>query len=313
MGSRTAVTRFGRVLNGVHDPLESLGGPLLQKRATRAELREVIPAEANVGAERITTPLFGAGLLEAISDETLRALAAAAKPDGIRGRAAEIVDPISGQNRIGRLGWKAQHASLEGFAAGAYLNEMGGTSHAFPKENAPNGKTKLLAGEDKVADPEDIGSATEKPDFVQTAEFMRLLAAVPRAAASGSLAATVLAGEKVFTEIGCAQCHVPALQTGKSPIAAHSNKPVRAYSDLLLHDMGSLGDGLAQGAAGLQEMRTAPLWGLRLRKRYLHDGRASTLELAVTSHDGEARTARDRFKQLTPDRVQALVAFLNTL
>jgi CxxC motif-containing protein (DUF1111 family) len=312
-GSRTSVTRFGRVLNGVHDPLEGLGGPLLQRKATRERLRETIPVEANVVAHRITTPLFGAGLLEAITDETLRALASGPKPDGIQGRCAEITDPISGQRRVGRFGWKAQHATLDAFAADAYLNEMGITSAVFPVENAPNGKIQLLAGEDPTADPEDVGSSTERADFIRTADFMRLLAPVARAPRSGAAGLAALAGERLFVEVGCAHCHTPTLNTGKSPIAALSEKPVQAYSDLLLHDMGGLGDGLAQGAAGLREMRTAPLWGLRLRKVYLHDGRASTLELAINGHDGEARVARERFGKLSPQSKEALLSFLRTL
>jgi CxxC motif-containing protein (DUF1111 family) len=290
-----------------------LGGPLLQRKATRQSLRETIPVEANTVVNRITTPLFGAGLLEAVADETLRALAAEVKPDGIKGRPAEIVDPISGEKRVGRLGWKAQHASLDSFAADAYLQEMGITSSVFPVENAPNGKTQSLVGEDLLADPEDVATGTSKPDFVMTAEFMRFLAPVPRKVVAGNTAASVLQGERIFAEIGCATCHTPALQTGISPVAALSNKPVRAYSDLLLHDMGTLGDGLVQGAAGLTEMRTAPLWGLRLRKRYLHDGRASTLELAIAAHEGEGRPAKDRFAQLTPANRKALLSFLSSL
>lgn len=312
-GSRTPVTRFGRVINGIHDPLEHLGGPLLQKRATRQILREVIPVEANTVAQRITTPLFGAGLLEAISDESLRERAASPKPDGIAGRAAEILDPVSGTKRVGRFGWKSQHATLDGFAADAYLNEMGITSAFFPVENAPNGKTELLAGEDQTVDPEDVAPAGGKPDFAHTAEFMRLLAPVRRATLAGTAAAAALNGERIFAEIGCIHCHTPSLLTGKSPVAALSEKKVNAYSDLLLHDMGSLGDGLAQGDAGLRDMRTAPLWGLRLRSRYLHDGRASTLELAVTAHDGEAKVSKDRFMKLSRANREALLSFLRSL
>jgi CxxC motif-containing protein (DUF1111 family) len=312
-GSRTPVTRFGRVLNGVHDALESLGGPLLQRRATRESLRERIPVEANTVVERITTPLFGAGLLEAVPDDTLRALASASKPDGVRGRAAEIVDPVSGKPRVGRFGWKAQHATLDAFAADAYLNEMGITSPVFPTENAPNGKTELIAQEDQTADPEDTDSEAGKADFIRTAEFMRLLAPVARVSGSDPSSAAALNGEKVFGQIGCVVCHTPSLKTGKSTVAALSEKSVPAYSDLLLHDMGALGDGLVQGAAGLREMRTAPLWGLRLRQRYLHDGRASTLELAVAAHDGEGKASRDRFQSLTPANREALLKFLRSL
>ena len=117
----------------------------------------------------------------------------------------------------------------------------------------------------------------------------------------------------MFKEIGCAVCHVPSMKTGISSITALSNRTVDLYSDLLLHNMGSLGDGMTQGAANGMEMRTAPLWGLRLRDAFLHDGRASTVELAVIAHAGEAQVARDRFSKLAADRKKSLIDFLNSL
>jgi CxxC motif-containing protein (DUF1111 family) len=308
--SRTAVTHFGKVTNGVFDPLSSLGGPLLQRRATAQKFLERIPREANVVANRITTPLFGAGLVEAIPDATIQSLAAQSKPDGVRGRLSVVRDAITGITRIGRFGWKAQHASLNAFSADAYLNEMGVTNEIFPRENAPNGNALLLAESDKISDPEDITSTgNPKPDFILTADYMRLLAAVPRATANAS----IIKGETVFKEIGCAVCHVPSLKTGTSPIAALSTRAVDLYSDLLLHDMGALGDGIPQGSATAAEMRTAPLWGLRLRDAFLHDGRASTAELAVLAHAGEGKIARDRFAKLTADRKKSLLDFLGSL
>ncbi len=308
--SNTLVTRFGRVTNGVFDPLVGLGGPLLQRRAIAPEYLEVVPREANVVARRMTTPLFGAGLLEAIPDAVISAYAAAAKPDGVRGRAAMVKDPVSGETRVGRFGWKAQHATLDGFAADAYLNEMGVTSRYFPEENAPNGNKALLAKADKVLDPEDaLAVGAEKSDLNLAADFMRLLAAVPRLPSNASIAS----GEALFRDVGCVVCHVPSMTTGVSRIAALSNKPAAAYSDLLLHDMGRLGDGIAQPPATGKEMRTAPLWGIRLRNRYLHDGRAGTLDMAVLEHDGEAKAARDRYAKLPAAKRQALVAFLNSL
>ena len=308
--SRTAVTRFGKVTNGVFDPLSSLGGPLLQKRASAPKYLEKIPREANVIAHRITTPLFGTGLVEAIPDATLQALAAQAKPDGVKGHTSVVQDAITGVTRVGRFGWKAQHASLNAFSADAYLNEMGVTNEIFPHENAPNGSATLLAESDKISDPEDKASTENpKPDFILTADYMRLLAPVPRAATNAS----IIKGETVFKEIGCTVCHVPSLKTGNSAVAALSNRAVDLYSDLLLHDMGTLGDGIPQGNATATEMRTAPLWGLRLRDAFLHDGRASTAELAVLAHAGEGKTARDRFAKLTADRKKSLLDFLGSL
>jgi CxxC motif-containing protein (DUF1111 family) len=309
-GSRTVVTRFGRVTNGVFDPLTELGGPLLQRQAIASQFLETVPAAANVVARRMTTPLFGAGLIEAIPDAVLTARAALVKPDGVKGRAALVKDVASGSMRVGRFGWKAQVATLQTFAADAYLNEMGVTSRYFPVENAPNGNTTLLKAADRVLDPEDaLAAGAAKSDLDVAADFMRLLAPVPplAGAAPGSL------GAIVFNEVGCVTCHVPSFKTGASPIAALANQSVGLYSDLLLHDMGKLGDGIAQPPATMSEMRTAPLWGLRLRDRYLHDGRASTLDMAILAHDGEAKIARDRYSKLTSAKRDALMAFLASL
>lgn len=290
--------------------MESQGGSLLQQRAIAPELREVIPVEANVIAQRQTTPLFGAGLIEAIPDATLVANAGRPMPDGIQGRAAKVVDPVSGVERIGRFGWKAQQATLLAFSADAYLNEMGITNRVFPKENAPNGNTALLEKYDKVSDIEDVALTPEgKSDIDFSADFMRLLAA-PAALPQDGMAQ---AGAKVFENIGCANCHTPVLTTGSSPVTALSNKAARLYSDLLLHDMGTLGDGIAQGAAREREMRTAPLWGVRVRGAYLHDGRAATLEQAISAHDGEAAVVRGRYLLLPPEQRQKVLSFLRTL
>ena len=309
-GSRTVVTRFGRITNGVFDPLTELGGPLLQRRAIDPALLETVPAVANVVARRITTPVFGAGLIEAIPDATITAGAGFAKPDGVKGRVSMVEDVVSGTLRVGRFGWKAQVATLAAFSADAYLNEMGVTGRYFPEENAPNGNKALLARADRVLDPEDaLAVGAVKSDSDLAADFMRLLAPVAPLPGAGPASP----GAAVFREVGCAVCHVPTLRTGPSPVAALANKPVGLYSDLLLHDMGRLGDGTAQGVATVSEMRTAPLWGLRLRDRYLHDGRASTLDMAVRAHDGEAAVARDRYTKLTPAKRNALMAFLASL
>lgn len=308
--SRITVTRFARLLDGVFDPMTEFGGPLLQRRAIAPEFMEFVPKEATIIAKRLTTPLFGAGLIEAIPDANLLASAATTKPDGIKGKAAMMKDPISGEMHVGRFGWKAQHSSLDGFAADAYLNEIGVTNRYFPVENAPNGKKALLAKADKVLDPEDaLAAGAVKSDLNLAADYMRLLAPVPPASPTSAS----LAGHAVFTQVGCAVCHTPSLTTGRSTIAALSGQRVPLYSDLLLHDMGKLGDGMVQGAAKEREMRTSPLWGLRLREAFLHDARASTVDLAIREHDGEAKIVRDRYVGLAPAKRQALLAFLNSL
>jgi CxxC motif-containing protein (DUF1111 family) len=122
-----------------------------------------------------------------------------------------------------------------------------------------------------------------------------------------------LAGEVVFVKIGCANCHLPVLRTGSSSVAALDRVTFQPYSDFLLHDMGSLGDGIEQGQATGRDMRTAPLWGLRVRTTFLHDGRATTISDAIAAHEGQGSQARDRFKALSGGDVANLLAFLNSL
>lgn len=308
--SPTNVTRFGRIESGVFDPLERLGGSLLQRFAIAPALQERVPPEANVVAQRQSTPLFGAGLIEAIPDEAIRANARGEKPDGIRGRAATIVDVATGATRVGRFGWKAQHANLLSFSGDAYLNELGITNRFFPLENAPNGNRALLAAFDRTPDPEDaVDPATGRGDVDALTDFVRFLAPPTRLAATPS----ARAGEGLFTSVGCAACHTPSMNTGRNPIAALDRQPVALYSDLLLHDMGSLGDGIAQGDARPREMKTPPLWGVRASAPYLHDGRATTLDDAIRQHDGEARAVRQRYEGLTAAQRRQLLDFLGTL
>ena len=289
------------------DPLERLGGSLLQRNgigpvADCTFEGEVVPAEANVVAGRKSTQFFGGGLVEVVTDDTLKTVAAK-QPDTIRGSANRVFDPASGQKRIGRFGHKAQVATLDTFATEAYLMELGITTPMFPEENCPQGDCSLLRC-DPVADPEDDGS-----DAAAFATFMRLLAPPPR----GEITPQVQAGEQAFTQIGCAGCHVPTLNTGASPIAALHQVEFHPYSDFLLHKMGALGDRVQQAKAGGREMRTAPLWGLRVRATFLHDGRASTFAEAILAHDGQGANARKKFQKLSPTEVQALLAFLGSL
>ena len=308
--SNVRVTRFGRNTDGVFDALESQGGSLLQRFAINPELQEVIPHEANVIAQRLSTPLFGLGLIEAIPDGAILQNMLAAKPDGVRGRAAEITDVVSGQKRIGRFGWKAQQATLLAFSADAYVNEMGITNRFFPTENAPNGNEALLARFKRTTDPEDeVDPVTGKGDIDLVADFMRLLAPPTRLATTPQAAV----GESLFAQVGCAACHTPSMRTGPSHIAALDRKTVNLYSDLLLHDMGSLNDGIAQANATPREMKTPPLWGLRARGPFLHDGRATTLDAAIRAHDGEGAAARERYIGMTPQLRRNLVEFLGTL
>jgi CxxC motif-containing protein (DUF1111 family) len=187
---------------------------------------------------------------------------------------------------------------------------MGITSRLFPTENAPNGNTYLLSLNDAVPDPEDKADPdTGLADIDTVAVFMRFLAPPQR----GPITPNVRRGNGLFNAIGCAVCHTRTLNTGKNKIPALSQKPAELWSDLLLHDMGNLGDGIAQGAAGQREMRTQPLWGLRNNAPYLHDGRAPDVDAAIRAHDGEAAVSTQRYEKLNDQQRTSLIEFLNSL
>ena len=305
------VTRFGRMVNGVFDPMEAQGGSLLQERAIDPAVREVVPKEANVIARRLTTPLYGVGLIEAIDPAEISLGLLQPKPEGIKGKVSIVKDVVSGNLMIGRFGWKAQQASLLAFAGDAYVNEMGITNRFFPTENAPNGNKALLARFDKVPDVEDkIDPIDGLADIDRLADFMRLLAPPERLELRTDSAE---AGQRLFYKQECAACHIPSMKTTRHKIEALSEKKVMLYSDLLLHDMGALGDGIAQGTAGIRDMRTAPLWGLRSRPAYLHDGRATTVDAAIRAHEGEAANARKLYLAASAADRAALLDFLKTL
>ncbi len=304
------VTRFGHLGNRGFDPMTAQGGSLLQQSAIDPAALETVPAGANVVARRMTTPLFGAGLIEAIPDFAIFQNAQASLPDGISGHVSLVQDVATGHTRIGRFGWKAQQANLLSFAGDAYLNEVGITSRLFPQENAPRGDPALLARFDLVNDPEDVEDPeTGKADIDRFADFMRMLAPPPPV----PLTIAARAGRDVFSLVGCANCHKPSMVTGPNAVAELDRKVVPLFSDLLLHDMGSLGDGIVQGAARGSEMKTAALWGLRARGPFLHDGRATTVDAAIRMHDGEASRTRDRYNRLSGAQQQQLLDYLNSI
>ena len=140
-------------------------------------------------------------------------------------------------------------------------------------------------------------------------DFMQLLAPPPR----GAVGPQQIAGETIFDAIGCAQCHTKTMTTGPNQIAALDHVDFHPFSDFLLHDMGSLGDGIAQNEATGRMMRTQPLWGLRAQTRFLHDGRALTLSDAIQGHAGQGATAEAAFEALDPISRALLLEFLNSL
>src|SRR5712671_6808300 len=297
-------TRFGKAnADGTFDPLAAKGGSLLQDHAIGIQightppdpnssfdfLAESIPPEANVIARRRTTPLFGLGLVDAVPDAEIRAIAAAQRlyAPSVAGKVAVVTDLTTGKPAVGKFGWKNGNPTLLQFSADAYLNEMGITSPLFPKENCPQGLCENLAFNPMPALNDETGG-----DVLAFANFMSFLAAPPR----GPQNAQTRTGEDVFARIGCAVCHTPTLVTGRNAVQALDQVEYHPFSDFLLHDMGSLGDGIVQGAARATQMRTAPLWGLRKATSLLHDGRAKSAVEAILAHDGQGRGGKERFK-----------------
>jgi CxxC motif-containing protein (DUF1111 family) len=270
-----------------------------------------MPPEANVIARRAPIPLFGAGLIEAIPDETLLALEDPddRDNDGISGRAARIEDLATRRQRIGRFGWKSQQATLLAFSGDAYRNEMGITNDLFPQESAPGispETLRLCAPKQRVEDVRDRRTGMRGIDNFEN--FMKFLAPIPR----GPVNDTVRRGEALFQAIGCANCHVPQLTTGVSSNPVFDRKIVALFSDLLLHDIGT-GDGIPQASATEAEIKTPALWGLRLRRPLMHDGASPTPKHAIERHAGEASRALSNYHALSDGDQAAFQAFLDSL
>jgi CxxC motif-containing protein (DUF1111 family) len=270
-----------------------------------------IPADYNVVARRLPIPLFGAGLVEAIDDATLINLEDPLdrNRDGVSGRVSEVIDQATGERRVGRFGWKAQQATLLTFGAEAYRTEMGITNDVFPTELGLGLSPSQMTLCDPIPEPEDIPDPrTRRRGIDNFASFMRFLSPVPR----GPVDDAVRAGEVAFNAVGCAACHIPTLVTGPSSNPLFNRRPLALFSDLLLHDIGT-GDGIRQGVAGPDEIRTPALWGLRFRRPLLHDGSAATIEDAIARHDREAALARQGVQTLSDSGRAALLACLRSL
>ncbi len=309
-GSTRLETRVGTITNGQFDPLASLGGSLIQDHGIGIAgdcnyVGELVPPQATLRSGRRTTPLFGLGLVDAVPDGAFGALAAleARLFPGEAGRVGLVHDIARNRDRPGRFGWKGQVPSLHQFAGDAYLNEMGVTSPEFPSENCPQGDCSLLRC-NPLPTLNDDGSGP-----AAFTDFMTFLAPP----APGTVTPAVAHGRRVFNVVGCNHCHAGTLVTGDSPSAALRLKAFHPYSDFLLHDMGSLGDGIVTGAAHGGEFRTAPLWGLHSLSTFLHDGRASSISEAIQAHDGQGRRARDAFHALGPGDRNDLLQFLGSL
>ncbi|MEN9225767.1 MAG: di-heme oxidoredictase family protein [Thermostichus sp. HHBFW_bins_43] len=260
---------------------------------------EGIPLTEVALSLRIPQPVFGAGLLEAISESLLLQVADPedADGDGISGRPNYVWDAVHQQISMGRFGWKANTPNLLQQTAAAYVNDMGVTNPLFP----------ALDGS------QDIDEAILRATTV----YVQTLAVPARTLWRDP---TVQRGERLFAQAQCAACHLPELRTGIHEIAALQNQVIHPYTDLLLHDMGAeLADHRPDFQATGNEWRTPPLWGIGLSQTvlpysgYLHDGRARTLEEAILWHGGEAESSRQQFREMTSEDRAALILFLRSL
>jgi len=340
--------RYGTLTNGVFNSLPATGGSLRQLFGIggynpspgvncQSGTDNNPAAGATIFAGRVTTPTFGAGLVELIPDQTIRNIAAA-QPAAIQGVAnTDTIHLTSGpftrgQSHVAKFGWKAVHASVADFAADAYLNEMGiSTAHCaagtfvgdFATENRANRAgtnavingcpDDLVPGTDDEADNTNAATRTctgtnVQDDVANFALFMRNLAAPERGIDNSQGR-----GLTEFNREGCNGCHVTTTFT----VSINGrNVSFQPFSDFLVHDMGALGDLIGNdgdSVAVTRRMRTAPLWGLRFRNGLLHDARTSDRSAAIRAHAGQGQAAANAFNAATAAQRGDLLNFLSSL
>src|SRR5690242_13712958 len=324
--------RAGHLVNGAF--VDAPGGQLIHVRGTDSDVVEHISTAETVKAFRITTSAIGDGFVEALANDTLQNNVAA-EPSGIRGTLTTVpVTEAGNALRIGRFGWKSQQASLLSFAGDAYLNEMGITSkfdgfggrssdaadagtHENPASTAEGVVNVTFPSPfDPVADPEDDGG-----DVLAFADFMAATRAPGR---QNPIPAAATRGDSLFNAVGCNVCHTRTFTTATPGTlinggaftvpAALGSKIIHPFSDFALHDVGT-GDGIVQnaGQGSANMMRTAPLWGIRARNRFMHQGLNVTIFDTIQLHAGQATTARNNFNSLTAAQRNDLIAFVLSL
>jgi CxxC motif-containing protein (DUF1111 family) len=303
------------------------------------EIQERVPDSETIRTFRLSLNLLGDGFVEAIADQTLIDLAqqqCKSSHKKICGQVLEVpIVEAPGQMSVGRFGWKDQHASLLSFSGDAYLNEMGITNRLQPDE-----VTNLC---NTVSEPNDTPGPDGLSDIDHFARFIRATKAPARDAKLGSSDAA-RKGNVLFDKIGCATCHVESLTTAPAGTkidggtyiipAALGSVTCHPYGDFLMHDLGT-GDGILQATrehygkkvfqmmsdylakqdfeGSRNKIRTAPLWGVRLRPRMMHDGATLTLRDAIAPHRGEAAHVSQQFEKLKSDDQEAIIEFLKSL
>ncbi|RKG99866.1 thiol oxidoreductase [Corallococcus sp. CA053C] len=259
---------------------------------------------------RITPQLIGMGLLEAVPESQVAGLADPndSNGDGISGRMQTVRDPETGVTRLGRFGWKAATARVRHQVAEALNSDMGVTTSVFKSLDCGTSQQGCAGTSTELGDS----------DLDKLTRYISLLGVPARRDYND---ATALQGETVFNNAGCAKCHAPTLTTSQySPLNEFRNETIHAYTDLLLHDMGTgLADNLPEGQASGAEWRTAPLWGIGLTtgvsggESYLHDGRARSVTEAILWHGGEGDASKQAFVNLSASDRNALLKFVNSL
>jgi len=324
--------RAGHITNG--NFVDAPGGQLIHARGTDSDIVEHITTAENVRAFRVVTQALGDGFVECIANQDLQANVNA-EPAAQRGTLTAV--PVTEANntlRFGRFGWKAQQASLLSFAGDAYLNEMGITSkfdgfggrsssaadagtHENPASTADGVIDVTFPSPfDPVVDPEDDGG-----DVLAFADFMAATRAPGR---QNPIPAAATRGDPLFTQVGCAVCHTRTLTSAPAGTvinggaftvpAALGDKIIHPFSDFALHDVGT-GDGIVQnaGQSTANQMRTAPLWGIRARNRFFHDGLTVNISESIQRHAGQATAARNAFNALTAGQRSDLIFFVLSL
>ncbi len=280
------------------------------------ELEDLAYGELSIDAvlgPRLAPPVFGAGLLEAIPESTILALAdpGDSDSDGISGRPNRMLDLESGDSVLGRFGWKANVPSVEQQVASAFNGDIGITSPMFPDENCTEAQAECDAAING-------GTPEISQDLFDDVVFYNRTLAVP--ARRNLEDPGVVSGAELFGQAGCVSCHHSRHETGDAEIDALADQVIFPFTDLLLHDMGpDLADDRPDGDATGSEWRTPPLWGIGLTEtvnghlNFLHDGRARSLEEAILWHGGEAAAARDAFIGLSAEQRADLIEFLESL
>lgn len=324
--------RAGHLVNGQF--VDAPGGQLIHARGTDSDVVEHISTAETVKAFRITLSTLGDGFVECLSNTVLQNNVAA-QPSAQRGTLTAVpVVEADNALRIGRFGWKAQQASLLSFSGDAYLNEMGitnkfdganGRSSSDPNAGKSENPASTAEGIlnvtfpspfDPVADPEDDGG-----DVLAFADFMAATRAPGR---QNPIPAAAQRGDPLFTSVGCAVCHTRTLTTAAPGTlinggaftvpTALGNKIIHPFSDFALHNIGT-GDGIVQnaGQTSANQIRTAPLWGIRARNRLMHEGLTITIFDCIQLHAGQGTTARNNFNSLSTSSRSDLIAFVLSL